>query len=226
MYGIKYWEFLLLFLFCFCSVQGQDFTGYLQPKIALNYKVSPFYSQNYSVQNRSYFYRNEEASLAVRQIDAVHFSNYKLMDNQSIALGVQFRFREAFEAKANELRFTQQYDFTIKPFSLRYGHRFRTEQRITTNNFIHRFRYRFSLDLPLNGERLDLGETYLVGNWESLVSVGKKMNPEYDQRLTLQLGWFLSDTCKVQIGTEYRLEDALEGQHHILFFLSTLNISI
>ncbi len=216
----------LLMLLCLSSVQAQDFTGYLQPKIALNYKVNPFYSQNFSVQNRSYYYRNKETTLAIRQIDVVHFSNYKIMDNQSVALGVQYRFKEAFEGKENELRFTQQYNFTKRPFSLRYGHRFRTEQRITASNFIHRFRYRFSLDFPLKGERLDVGETYLVSNWESLLSAGKKINPEYDQRLTLQLGWFLSDTFKLQVGTEYRLEDATEDQHHILFFLSTLNISI
>ncbi len=225
MSGIRF--FLLIGLCLLVDLgYGQDFTGYIQPTVALNYKVTPFYSHNFAINSRNFWFKDEESTLKAKQLDLVHFSNLKLMDNQSVAFGVQYRFRSFIDTGENELRLTQQYNYTQKPFIVRFGQRFRTEQRITKSNTVHRFRYRFSVDFPLNGERIDIGEGYLVGNLESLLSIGKHINPEYDQRATLQLGWLLSNSIKFQVGTEYRLEDLTDGKAHILMFLSALNLSL
>lgn len=204
----------------------ENFTGYWQSSIALNYEVSGGYSHNFSIQNRNYIYNNESLQLNVRQVDFVHFSNYKIEDNQSLALGILYRSRNIFDGGTNEVRLTQQYNLQSKPYVIRYGHRLRSEQRLNQHITIHRFRYRFSLDFPLQGEKLDVGEPYFVGNLESLLSVAKMKQPQYDTRLTINFGWQLTNNTKLQIGSEYRLEDFNQNLEHVFFFLSTLNFSL
>jgi len=67
---------------------------------------------------------------------------------------------------------------------------------------------------------------YLVATTESLLSVGKNVLPEYDQRFTGQLGWLLSKKSKLQLGIEYRFEDHTHQTQHVLFFLNSLVISL
>lgn len=229
MYSTKWFLFVsLLLLLISASVKGQEnLTGYWQPHIAINYPVSGSYSHNFSIANRNYIFDNEEFTLKGRQLDVVHFSNLKVKDNQSIALGVQYRFRSNFENRENELRLTQQYNITNQPFAIRYGHRFRTEQRITNSLTTHRFRYRFAVDFPLIGEKLDVGEPYFVGSFENLLSVAKYNAPQYDARLSGQVGWQLNGGIKFQVGVEYRMEDYSAGvPQHILFLLTSAQISL
>mgnify|MGYP003128786697 FL=1 len=229
MYSTKWFLFVsVLLLLISASVKGQEnLTGYWQPQIAINYPVSGSYSHNFSIANRNYIFDNEEFTLKGRQLDVVHFSNLKVRDNQSIALGVQYRFRSNFENRENELRLTQQYNITNQPFAIRYGHRFRTEQRITNSLTTHRFRYRFALDFPLVGEKLDVGEPYFVGSLENLLSVAKYNAPQYDARLSGQVGWQLNGGIKFQVGVEYRMEDYSAGvPQHILFLLTSAQISL
>lgn len=216
---------LLLILFLPCVGQ-ENFTTYWQPSAAVNYDVTSMYSHNFSLQNRNYIYNNESVSIEVRQIDAIHFSKLDIKDNQSLAFGVLYRFRKNFDVGTNELRLTQQYNLNFKPKIVRYGHRIRSEQRISKENTIHRFRYRFSLDFPLQGEKLDVGEPYFVGNFESLLSVAKEQRPQYDVRFALNFGWKLTEKTKLQIGTEYRFEDYSQNLEQVLFFLTGLNLSL
>lgn len=218
---------LLSFFTALTSILAQEnLTGYWQPSLAINYKVTETYSHNFSIQNRNYTFDDEALGLSVRQLDVVHFSNLQIRGNQSLAFGILYRIRETFDGGANEIRLTQQYNLQAKPNVIRFGHRLRTEQRITKAVTTHRFRYRFSLDFPLQGEQLDVGEPYIVGNVENLLSLAKQISPQYDTRLTLNLGWKLSDTTKFQIGTEYRIEDYAQNLQHVLFLLSTFNISL
>jgi hypothetical protein len=76
------------------------------------------------------------------------------------------------------------------------------------------------------GERLDIGEPYLVGNLETLLSVARTKQPQYDQRLTLNLGWLLNEEIKLQVGTEYRFENFTQKTENVLFFVTTLNLSL
>ena len=134
-----------------------DLTVYLQPELAISYTVKDGYSHFHSLQIRNYGYSDNEVQLKTRQIDLVHFSNWKLNLSQSLASGIQYRFREVFEPESeNELRLVQQYNVSAQKGILRFGHRFRAEQRISPSLTRHRFRYRFAIDLPLNGEKLDV----------------------------------------------------------------------
>lgn len=214
--------FLFTLLLSIAPLWSQkNLTAYWQPQAAVNYKVTGSYSHNFSLANRNYIFDNEEFLLKGRQLDLAHFSNLKIRDNQSIALGIQYRFRNNFEDKENELRITQQYNITKKPNAIRYGHRVRAEQRITKSITTHRFRYRFAVDFPLIGEKLDLGEPYFVGSLENLLSVAKGNSPEYDTRLSGQIGWQLHSDVKFQMGVEYRLEDYSSSLPQNILFLST-----
>jgi hypothetical protein len=207
---------------------SQDtFTAYLQPQVALNYKVVAGYSHNFSMTQRNYLYDTSELQLKTRQLDLAHFSNLKIRDNQSLAFGIQYRFRKNFEPdRNNELRLTQQYNSTSKPRIARFGHRVRSEQRITSTLTTHRFRYRFAIDFPLNGEKLDVGETYVVASTESLLSVAKGQGPAYDQRITGTIGWLLTEKTKLQFGLEYRAENYARRTEDVVFLNANLIFSL
>ncbi|WP_164674767.1 DUF2490 domain-containing protein [Flagellimonas maritima] len=209
------------------SFSQENLTSYWQPQTAINYDVTKTYSHNFSVAKRSYLIDQGDYGFNVRQIDVVHFSNLKVADNKSVALGIQYRFRDIFEDSSNELRLTQQYNYTKRPFVIRYGHRLRSEQRITRNLTTHRFRYRFALDFPLKGEELNMGEPYFVGSFENLLSVAKANSPEFDLRLSGQIGWQLKKGLKVQAGLEYRMEDfASDFPQNVVFLLTNIQLSL
>lgn len=202
-------------------------TAYWEPEVALNYKVTPLLKQNFSLSNRNYIYNDNKTQLTIRQIEIAHFSSLAIDPYKSIGFGVQYRFREAFESnKENEVRLTQQFNITKNTNSARFGNRFRIEQRIQPTNLVHRFRYRFAVDIPLKGLKMDIGEPYLVATTESLLSIGKSIKPMYDQRLTSQIGWSISQHLKAQLGIQFRMENYTEHTEHVFFFLNSLVISI
>ncbi len=203
-----------------------DFTGYFEPDISLNYEVSKNYGHNFKVSQRSYLYE-DDFGFRARQLDFSHFSSLKIGFDQSIALGIQYRFREVFENnQENELRFTQQYNIKKQRGAVRFGNRLRFEQRINPSLTIHRFRYRFALDFPLHGEKLDIGEAYFIVSTESLVSVAKSKYPEYDQRVTVNVGWLLKEKTKIQTGLEYRVEDYTNDSKNVLFATTSLVLNL
>ena len=210
------------------NLQSQDSTiAYWEPEVAFNYKVTPLLKQNFSLSNRNYLYNDQKTQLTIRQIEITHFSSLTLDPYKSIGLGIQYRFREPFEkAKENELRLTQQFNITKKTSSVRFGNRFRIEQRIQPSKLVHRFRYRFAVDIPLKGLKMDIGEPYLVATTESLLSLGKSIKPMYDQRITSQIGWSISQHLKAQLGIQFRIENYTESTEHVFFFLNSLVISL
>ncbi len=199
----------------------------MQPQFAINYSVATGYSHNFSLSQRSYVYREEAFELSARQLDIAHFSKWKVRDDQSLAFGIQYRFREVFEeTKDNELRLTQQYNHTFKTSAIRYGHRLRSEQRIGPQRTLHRFRYRFAIDFALQGEKIDLGEPYLILSTEGLLSVANTLEPQYDQRFTGNLGVLVSKKTKIQLGLEYRTENYTRKTESVFLLLSSLVLSL
>lgn len=220
--------FCLFFLTVGSCIYSQDnLTAYLQPQFAINYSVATGYSHNFSLSQRSYVYREEAFELSARQLDIAHFSKWKVRDDQSLAFGIQYRFREVFEeTKDNELRLTQQYNHTFKTSAIRYGHRLRSEQRIGPQRTLHRFRYRFAIDFALQGEKIDLGEPYLILSTEGLLSVANTLEPQYDQRFTGNLGVLVSKKTKIQLGLEYRTENYTRKTESVFLLLSSLVLSL
>lgn len=224
---IKTVFFLILFFIKTPIIAQNNFTGYLEPQLAINHKVSSLYSTNYSLSTRTYFYKTNATSIHTRQVDLSHFSELKTASNQSIAIGILYRFRTPFEnEKENELRITQQYNYRFKTNTIRYGHRARAEQRISPSITTHRLRYRFTADMPLQGEKLDIGEPYFIASTESLMSVAKSRKPSYDQRFSSQIGYLLGTNTKIQFGLEYRIEGYNKALSHVLLINSSLVLAL
>ncbi len=224
-----YTRFFTAFAIVLCSysVQAQnDFTTFFEPSFSVNHTVNDTYKVNFATKARNYVYRDDEFEFTMRQLELIHFSTYSFNSNHSLSAGIMYRFRENFEDSCNELRLTQQYNYVNRPNVIRFGHRFRTEQRITTEHIIHRFRYRFTMDFPLQGEKLDLGEPYFVANTELLLSVASAELPQLDQRFTAQIGWQWTKNLQFQTGLEYRFEDFNNTTREILFVLTSVVLKI
>jgi len=218
--------FFLFFLSSFLRAQD-NFTTFIEPRIAFNYKLSKLYSHNWSVANRSTIYESSELEFSLLQFDIGHFSNFRIGASQNLSLGLLFRYSELFERESiNEFRITEQYNIIFSSNKVRYGHRVRVEQRITSLLTIHRFRYRFALDMPLEGQNLDVGESYFIGNTETLLNVGKDLMPIYEQRFAANFGWLLSSKTKLQFGLEYRLLNFTGTIEHRTLLLASLNFSL
>ncbi len=214
-------RFLVIF-FMFGNALGiaqSDFEGLNETSFAVNYKASETYRFNVSVQSRGYLLQDEKFNYEQRQFDITHFSTAYLNYNKSISIGIRYRNRELFDDSSNELRITEQYNYTKSTEPLRFGHRIRLEQRILSNYTIHRWRYRFAVDLPLNGLKLDIGESYLITAMEALFSTSNATKPEWDHRTTAQIGWLISKSFKLQMGLEYRFEAVNITTEHKLFSL-------
>lgn len=225
---IKKVLFHLIILLPGLSFGQEDLLGFIQPQISLNYSLTPVYAHNFSVSQRVFFLNPPEAGLPTRHIDLSHFSNLKLAGQRSVGLGIMYRFREAFEDRdVNELRLTEQVNFTFQHHSLRFGHRLRAEQRILPLRTVHRFRYRFAADGPLQGEELNFRELYWIGHVEGLMSVGKGLAPIYGLRASAWVGYLANETFRLQIGTEFRQigGSVLPGQS-VLFLLSSLILNL
>lgn len=221
-------RFLILLLVPWCSSHAQEnYVAYFQPQLALNYEVSRNYSHNFSLSSRNFIFQDRELEFRGRNLDLSHFSTLKMGLNSSLGGGIMYRFRQVFETnRDNEVRFTQQYNLTTRPLVVRYGHRLRTEQRIFPNITVHRFRYRFTLDFPLEGEKVDVNEVYLIINTEALLSIGNGRIPQYDQRVAVNLGWLLSPKVQLQAGIENRWENYRDQTQMVLFLNSSLILSL
>ncbi len=205
-------------LVAFTALGQEDLTGYFQPTVAFSYKLSPRFSQNAALKQRSFFLRDSRGDLKARQLDAVLYTKFLMSINSSLSFGLLYRNRQLFDPDlGNEVRLTQQYNLALKPGVVRYGHRLRAQQRIFSSRTIHRFRYRLALDGPFQGQKVDVGEAYWIGSLEPLLSVGRGMAPEVDIRLTAWVGFKINEVHKVQLGPEYRWEDFLGDLENILF---------
>lgn len=215
-----------MFLSCFVVKAQNDFETFGESEFAINHNVSKPYSVNFALKSRYYLYQDAVFRLEQRQLDVVHFSTLKLNYKYSISFGLQYRNRDIFSDGSNEFRTTQQLNYLKQPFGLRFGHRFRTEQRFLDTQTIYRQRYRFAVDFPLNGEKLDIGEAYFVVSVEALLSLSNISAPELDQRTTAQIGWQLTENLKLQTGLEYRLEALNINTQNKLFILTSAVLKI
>ena len=217
---------VLMLMVSFNFSAQENFEGLGESAFALNHNASNNYKINFALRSRYYLYQDETFNFENRQLDLVHFSTYSLDYNHSLSLGIQYRFRESIDGGDNELRFTQQFNYTKTNEAKRFGHRLRTEQRLFDDLTIIRFRYRFALDAPLNGEKLDVGESYIMASMEALLSCSNLIKPEVDHRTTLQMGWLLSQKLKLQLGLEYRFESFNIITEEKLFLLSSCILKI
>lgn len=120
--------FIALFS-CFVVKAQNNFETLGESQFAINHNVSKQYSVNVALKSRYYLYKDASFGFEQRQLDVVHFSTFKLNYKYHISFGLQYRNRDVFSDSSNEFRTTQQFNYLKQRFGVRYGHRFRTEQR-------------------------------------------------------------------------------------------------
>lgn len=223
---IKNILFLFLLFGGFISKAQNDFITLGESAFGVNHNVSETYSINFTARSRYFLYRDAKIQYKQQQVDIFHFSTLKLNFNHALSFGVFYRNRDVFESGSNEIRFTQQFNYKTQKLGVRYGHRFITEQRIIDTRTIFRQRYRFAVDFPLNGEKLDIGELYFIGALEGLLSLSNTTPPAIDQRVTFQIGWQLTEDLKLQTGLEYRLDAYNIKAKNSLFVLTSAILKI
>ena len=223
---IKRFLFTVVVFYSTLCLSQDNFESLGETAFAVNHNINDSYRINFAARTRYFLYRNNDINVKNRQIDFVHFSTLKLDYNHSVSLGIQYRFRENFDEESNELRLTQQFNYLKQNLALRFGHRFRFEQRILEDLTILRSRYRFALDFPLNGEQLDVGEGYLVTSMEALLSQSSRIKSELDHRTTAQIGWLVTENLKLQVGLEYRFEAFNIETEELLFVLTSAVLKI
>jgi hypothetical protein len=189
----------------------------VQPSINISWETGNRWSFNSVIEQRN----STENSFDPLHIQAAQFASYDIGFYSQLGLGIMYR--ELFdEARPEEVRFTEQYVYSRKYNALKIAHRARWDQRLRGDRTTHRWRYRLSSSLPLNGFAADVSEFYLTASLETLFIAENRKRPGYDQRFSLGLGRQLNKKLKLQLVTEYRFEDFTADTERLLF----LNIGV
>jgi hypothetical protein len=144
--------------------------------------------------------------------------SYTLTTRWKIGGGYYFRNSQPF---LDEHRLLQQVGYINYIGDQRLAHRLRLEQRIRSSSYQNRLRYRLSFDFPLQGERLDPGERYLILKNEVMTAFNAAQ-ADAENRVSFGLGWFLNNSQKFELNVQYRTQDVFSGDgiSH-LFLLGT-----
>lgn len=200
-------------------------TLFFEPEIELAYKVSSFYSQSYSIENRNFIYQNSKFEYIVKHLEFAHSSSFSIKENQNISIGIQYRFEENFiETEENEFRLIQSYNWQSNPSKLDINQSLRSEQRFYNSTTKYRLRYEFGLKL-FKG-KLTHANSYLRMETESLFEISKTQKPELEQRLTSIYGLEFNKETSFEIGLQYRLANYTQNLGHEIFLITGLNLQL
>lgn len=204
--------FVFLFLAGFGEVAAQEervfFTG-IFPEVSFTKKVSPLYKLNFKVENQEVLFDNrdiENPQFSHYRTDVMMFLDRNLRPGVSVALGVFHRFQDNEDGN----RIIQQLAVLQRMRNLRINHRFRTDQTITKNEDLEvRFRYRFSMEIPLEGAEVDPGEMYLVFSEEPIFS-SQSGDFEIENRVAVALGTLINKQEKFEWAVDYRTDGFIQ----------------
>ncbi len=187
----------------------------------VNYKLNDLWSGNTGIGKRSIWSTPESGALSGRLafLEADQFLTRKMNPFLKASAGYKFRWvNPTGHPGRYEHRLTQQLAWTHLEKRIRMVSRFRTEQRFRTLSFAHRYRYSFSADLPLAGERLDVKEFYLALANELLFEAVDVEENTLEDRISASLGYLISDQMKAEFNITLRLEDITRTVEEITFF--------
>jgi len=217
---------VILFLVVVIHCKAQTTESFHENEFAIRHSFSKTYSANFGLSSRAFLYTEGDLLYRMRQAQISHFSTFKLDLKHSLALGLMYRNRDLFEDSSNEMRLTQQFNKKTISRTWRLGHRFRSEQRFYENFTEFRFRYRFAIDVPLQGLKLDVGETYFIVTNESLLTSSKINKPEIEYRISPSIGLLLSKDLNLEFGIELRLDKLNIETENSYFFNTSIELKI
>lgn len=186
------------------------FTG-IFPEISLTKKISQQNKLNVKIENQEVVFNNRDTEFENPQLthyrtDLMLFFDRSLRPGVSVALGVFHRFQDNEDGN----RIIQQLAVLQRMRNLRINHRFRTDQTFTRkDDFELRFRYRFSVEIPLEGDEVDPTEFYLVVSEEPIFS-SKGGEFEIENRTALALGKLFNSNEKLEWAVDYRTDGFIQ----------------
>jgi hypothetical protein len=204
--------FLLIFVSGFLYSQQTTYQAGVLPEFTLSHKLNEeiqltgkiaskqvlFFGSSESRMHRSYQHDKTEFQL---------YGNYKLNPFWKTTAGYQY----IVDGQGNTgHRAVEQIAYVLPKTNYRLGHRFRTDQTFMEDEPAeYRFRYRLSIEIPLQGQTLNIGEYYGIVSNEVLYSI---QSPETDleNRLVISMGRYISNNHKVEIGFDYRTDKYLQ----------------
>lgn len=191
---------------------GQNSQVGLLPELIATKKLNANWQITGQLETMQRMIREQEATdfgfdYEFRRTDLTFVGSYRLNPNIKLSGGLLNRFAQG----EHILRTLQQISLTTRGQSIRFGHRFRTDQTYGENNTTHRLRYRLSNELPLKGDNLNLNEWYLKSSLEHLTIIrSERVNME--QRINLAFGYLITDKQRFELGWDYRTRSLIDFQ--------------
>ena len=180
------------------------------PQLNINRILSEKWRLNLKIESRNKFYELENNFENSRQFQNIN-TDYSIIFSKRIGLsnsfagGLLFRSGEKFFKR----RYIQQLTLVDQHPFYRIAQRFLIDQTIKINTPVEiRFRYRITVEFPINGRSVDNDEWYLKLNNEFLnYYENKKYNLDF--RSSPLLGFKFSEQSKLEFGLDFRNESLL-----------------
>jgi len=183
------------------------------PEISMRLNLSKDFQFTFKVESMHDLYSMEGKGMEVWQYyydrtDFQGFIGYKLNPFWSLAGGYQFRLENGGDVSHSLI---QQVAYVQGRTGYRLGHRLRTDQQFKRSDKTEfRIRYRFSFELPLQGQEIDPGEFYLVLSDEPIFSIQDK-ETDLENRLLVKTGYFYNSRHRLETGIDYRIDQFLDN---------------
>ncbi len=172
------------------------------PEITTNLKLSTNYSLTLKIESFHFLYETEKGwHHGYDGTDIQFFGNYRLSPFLRLSAGYQYGIEHL---KSNTHRTIQQVSILHREGIFALNHRFRADQTFYTSSPTkYRGRYRFSMEMPLQGKSIDPGEFYINASNELIFALQNGKN-DFENRLVGQLGYVLNTKLRLQSGFDYR----------------------
>lgn len=194
-----------------CITAQSSFQSGILPSINMNSRITKGWRLNTKLESRHQLFRSgQELPFSAKYdyllTDLAVLIGRKVRLRNALSGGFLFRHRPG----STGIRLVQQYALTRALRALRLGHRFSADQTWEKNRAaIFRFRYRVSLEIPLEGVRVDAKEWYVKLNQEILHHfTAQAYHMEF--RAVPHLGYLFADNSKLEIGLDYRADRLFE----------------
>lgn len=199
--------FLLLLSFGFVKAQNARVYAGIFPEIGLNLPLGENLKYTAKIESQNGLYSDDssndkEWNYFHNQTDLQSFIGYKVTSRIKGAIGYQYRIEDG----ENSHRSIQQLTWLNQFRVLRLGSRVRADQKYSSAiSPEYRVRYRASTDLPLQGEKLDDGEKYLLLSAEVIYAL-QGGESSIENRIVAGIGHFINRTKKLELSLDYRTD--------------------
>lgn len=206
---------LMLLVSCFfCSIatsQGNYRSGLL-PSVNLNKEIAKDWQVNFKIESRQLLKEGKLKENNPFNYEYLH-TDFALVVSNKVGFNSKIGGGYLSRLDSNKFihRLIQQYTYIENYSSFRMAHRFSSDQTfIKGTSTEYRFRYRATIEIPFNGNSVDLKEFYLKINNEYLNAFEDR---EYDLEIRFSplLGYKLNEGNKLEFGLDYRLDSFLES---------------